>query len=367
MLNRGKLGTLVVTAALAAAGLITAGGAAGSPAQALAPPMAGSPTVPTPDVSPLPPGAPGGLTATRVTATSVTLTWTASARGCCDIAGYDISYSQAFNDVFWLEPAGDVTGVTVTSNIRPGTQYTFRVSARDVAGHRSTSSNAVTVVTPIADTGPDQVPPAAPTGLTAGSITAAGVPLSWSPSTDNVAVTGYDVYWFDGWFSSTRLATVTGTSYTAPLPSSSSSRNFWYVRARDAAGNVSIATGTVTAGPITTTPPTTPPVPPSCRVTYTTTGQWAHGFTANLTVTNIGGTPIDAWTLAYAFGGDQRIVASWNSTFRQTGTAVTMSNAHWNGTLAPGRSTTFGIRGTWTADATAPAAFTLNDRPCTTG
>jgi hypothetical protein len=43
MLNRGKLGTLVVTAALAAAGLVAAGSAPGSPAQALAPPLTGSP------------------------------------------------------------------------------------------------------------------------------------------------------------------------------------------------------------------------------------------------------------------------------------------------------------------------------------
>ena len=142
------------------------------------------------------------------------------------------------------------------------------------------------------------------------------------------------------------------------------------MRARDAAGNVSIATGTVTAGTSTptppTTPPTTPPVPPSCRVTYAP-ALWPHGFTANLTLTNTGSAPIDGWTLAYAFGGDQRIVASWNSTFRQTGAAVTMTAAPWNRTLAPGHSTTFGIRGTWTADAAAPVAFTLDDRPCAAG
>jgi len=42
-------------------------------------------------------------------------------------------------------------------------------------------------------------------------------PLNWSPSTDNVAVSGYDVYRFDGFFISTRLVTVTGSSYLAPV------------------------------------------------------------------------------------------------------------------------------------------------------
>ena len=37
--------------------------------------------------------------------------------------------------------------------------------------------------------------------------------LTWSPSTDNVAVTGYNVYRFDGVFISTLLSTVSGTTY----------------------------------------------------------------------------------------------------------------------------------------------------------
>jgi cellulose 1,4-beta-cellobiosidase len=142
---------------------------------------------------------------------------------------------------------------------------------------------------------------------------------------------------------------------------------FYYVRARDAAGNVSIATPAVQVGQSTTTPPTTPPATPACRVTWTPTAQWRGGFTANVTLTNISSQPLDGWTLAYTFGGDQRITASWNSTFTQDGAAVTMTGAAWNSDLAPGRGTTFGLRGTWTADASAPAAFTVDGRPCTAG
>jgi hypothetical protein len=238
------------------------------------------------------------------------------------------------------------------------------VSARDGVGHRSGVSNAVTVVTPASDTGPDTTPPGAPAGLTVTGTTPATATLAWSPSTDDTAVTGYDLHWFDGWFSSKLLATVTGTTFTAPL---STGRSILYVRARDAAGNVSIASNTVTVNGGTTTPPTSPPPgPPVCRVTYTTTAQWPGGFTAGLTVTNTGQTALDGWALAYTFGGDQRIRSAWNSTFTQDGAAVTMRNAPWNGVLAPGSSATIGMRGTWATANSAPTAFTLNGQPCTT-
>src|SRR5690349_1044804 len=49
----------------------------------------------------------------------------------------------------------------------------------------------------------DTVAPSVPTGLTAGTTTSTAVQLSWTASTDNVAVTGYDVY---------RGTTLVGTS-----------------------------------------------------------------------------------------------------------------------------------------------------------
>jgi chitodextrinase len=330
------------------------------------PPTSPVPSVPSaPNPSPHPPSAPTDLVATRVTSVSVTLTWTASVRGCCEIAGYDIPYYQSFDDVVRLHTVGNVTTATVTAGIVPRQQYSFQVMARDTMGRRSGWSTTVTVVTPATDTGPDVTPPTAPSGLTAGEVSPAGVPLSWSPSTDDVGVTGYNVYWFDGWFSSRVVATVTGTTYTATLPAA---RNQFYVRARDAVGNVSIATPAITVTTTTTTPPVSePPAPPSCRVAYTTTSEWSRGFTANVTVTNTGESTLDGWTLAYTFGGDQRITSSWSSTFTQTGAAVTIRHAGWNGRLAPGASTTVGLQGNWSASNAAPAAYTLGGSACATG
>ncbi|MFD0317058.1 cellulase family glycosylhydrolase [Streptomyces flavalbus] len=83
----------------------------------------------------------------------------------------------------------------------------------------------------------DTVAPSVPTGLTATAKTANSVSLSWSASTDNVRVTGYDVY-----RGTTKVNTtaVTGTSFTdTGLTPSTAYR--YTVRARDAAGNVSAA------------------------------------------------------------------------------------------------------------------------------
>jgi endoglucanase/cellulose 1,4-beta-cellobiosidase len=337
-----------------------------APADTPAPPLpTGSATPTPPSTSPFPPSVPGDLRVTAVTSSSITLAWTASRPGCCAVAGYDVTFIQAFNDVVLMQNVGDVTTYTFGSTIRPATEYTFRVSARDHLGHRSASSNPVTVVTPLSDSGPDTTPPSAPGSLTLTGVTPAGAGLTWSGSTDDVGVTGYNVYRFDGLHVSTLLATVAGTSYTAPL--ASSSRNIFYVRARDAAGNVSIASNTaiVTSTPTATASPPIPP--PACRVSYANSSQWAGGFVADLKVTNTAQTPVTGWTVTFQFGGDQRLAAVWNAGFSQTGTAVTLTNVSWNRVIPAGGSASVGLLGRWTASNAAPTAISLNGSLCAVG
>ncbi|MET8043716.1 cellulose binding domain-containing protein [Micromonospora sp. NPDC005215] len=318
----------------------------------------------TPSTSPFPPSAPTNLTASEVRTGSVTLTWTAATPGCCAIAGYDITYYQAFDDVIYSASVGAVITTTITGYLRPGRQYSFRVAARDSLGHRSNSTDALTVVTPVTDTGPDTTPPSAPQSLTLGVVTASTATLSWSPSTDNVGVLGYNVYRFDGWFTSTLVATVPGTTYTTSLPPSTPLRNLYYVRARDAVGNVSIASNTITV-PTTSTPP--PPPPSTCRVTYRNQSEWPGGFVATVTVQNSGAAPIDGWIVTFSFPGDQQITSGWNATVGQTGATVTARNLDWNRVLAPNGSATFGLQGRWSASAARPTAFLLNGAACTAG
>ncbi|MEU9246286.1 carbohydrate binding domain-containing protein [Streptomyces sp. NPDC048385] len=85
----------------------------------------------------------------------------------------------------------------------------------------------------------DTQAPTAPTNLTSTGKTSSSVSLSWSAATDNVGVTAYDVY-----SGSSKVAVVSGTSATVSGLSASTAYTFT-VKARDAAGNVSAASNSV--------------------------------------------------------------------------------------------------------------------------
>ncbi|EDO25718.1 predicted protein, partial [Nematostella vectensis] len=86
---------------------------------------------------------------------------------------------------------------------------------------------------------PDATPPTAPTNLTSSNITQTSVNLTWSASTDNVAVTGYQV--FNG---ATLVTTTTNLNYTVTGLTAATAYTF-SVKAKDAANNVSAASNTV--------------------------------------------------------------------------------------------------------------------------
>ncbi|MBG44835.1 MAG: peptidase M4 [Aequorivita sp.] len=86
---------------------------------------------------------------------------------------------------------------------------------------------------------PDTQAPTAPSSLAASNVTQTTLTLSWNASTDNVGVTGYDV--FQG---STNLGSVTGTSTSITGLSPATAYSF-KVRAHDAAGNNSGFSNTV--------------------------------------------------------------------------------------------------------------------------
>jgi len=100
-----------------------------------------------------------------------------------------------------------------------------------------------------------------------------------------------------------------------------------------------------------------------CRVTYQE-NAWPGGFTGGVTVTNTGATPWSAWTVAFTFGGDQKIISAWNATATQSGAKVTAVNVGYNGTVAAGASTSFGFQGSWSSSSAAPTAFTVNGTAC---
>ncbi|GAA3801349.1 hypothetical protein GCM10022226_21310 [Sphaerisporangium flaviroseum] len=205
--------------------------------------------------------------------------------------------------------------------------------------------------------GGDTTAPSAPSNLRASNVTAGGASLTWNASSDNVGVTGYDVY-----RGSTIVGTATGTSFNVTGLSASTTYSF-SVRARDAAGNTSPSSNTVT---VTTPSGGGGGGGGACAVAYVK-NEWQGGFTADVTITNTGSGAVNGWTLAFSFPGDQRITSSWNAGVTQSGASITARNVSHNGSIAPGGKVSFGFQGTWASSDASPTAYTLNGSACTLG
>ncbi|HXR65349.1 MAG TPA: arabinofuranosidase catalytic domain-containing protein, partial [Ktedonobacteraceae bacterium] len=131
-------------------------------------------------------------------------------------------------------------------------------------------------------------------------------------------------------------------------------------------------TPTPTTGGSTPTPtPTrgTTPTPisgASCSVHYGITNQWPGGFGASLAITNTGSTAINGWNLQFSFPNGQSITQIWNGSDTQSGSAVTITNVSYNGSIPAGGTVSSepGFNGAWSGTNGAPTAFTLNGTVC---
>ena len=176
------------------------------------------------------PTAPTSLAASAITETTAILNWTASTDNV-GVTGYEV-FQGATSIGTVTATTTNITGLTASTN------YTFTVKATDAAGNVSAASNSVNVTTNAA---PDTQAPSAPGALAASNITQTSVDLSWSAATDNIGVTGYDVYQ-----NGVNVSTVTGITTSIAGLTASTSYSF-YVIAKDAAGNISSASNTVNA------------------------------------------------------------------------------------------------------------------------
>ncbi|MFI7702986.1 glycoside hydrolase family 9 protein [Nonomuraea sp. NPDC049480] len=176
----------------------------------------------------------------------------------------------------------------------------------------------------------DDTAPSKPGKPAVSAITGSTARLSWSSSTDNVGVTGYDVY-----LGSTKAGTATSASFdlSGLTPASSYTAS---VVARDAAGNTSAPSdGT----PFTTTDE--PPPPGGCTGTFKVTSSWGGAFQAEVTVKNAGTSAINGWTVAWT--SQNTISQLWGGKHTQTGSSVSVKNESYNGALAAGATATFGF------------------------
>lgn len=155
----------------------------------------------------------------------------------------------------------------------------------------------------------DTMPPSAPTGLNAAASSASQINLSWTASTDNVGVTGYDVYRDGRWISGVSGASFSDTGLAA------GSTYSYYVTARDGAGLVSgasnTASATTLAAPATdTTPPTVTSVSPADGTRI----RNSVGVSATAT-DNVGVTRMEIYIdgMLKATSGTSSVAFTWNS------------------------------------------------------
>lgn len=151
----------------------------------------------------------------------------------------------------------------------------------------------------------DTQTPTAPTGLNSPSQTLTGISLAWGASTDNVGVTGYDIY-KDGAYAASSTTTsctieslVAGTAYT------------FTVKAKDAAGNYSEASNALTVSTLAV---------PVTGVTISPSGlSLTVGSTATLTASV---SPPDATNRSVSWSSNNTDVATVSSSGLVTAVAT---------------------------------------------
>ncbi|MFJ7059754.1 discoidin domain-containing protein [Streptomyces microflavus] len=176
------------------------------------------------------PSAPADLAFTEPATGQIRLTWKASTDNT-GVTGYDV---YADNTLL----ASVAGGVTTYTDTRPaGQTVVYHVRAKDAVGNVSANSNTVTRA---GDTGDTQAP-TAPGALAFTEPSTGQIRLTWQASTDNTGVTGYDVY-----ANNVLRGTVAGNVLTYTDTQSTSTTVSYFVRAKDAAGNASGNSNTVT-------------------------------------------------------------------------------------------------------------------------
>jgi chitodextrinase len=213
-------------------------------------------------------------------------------------------------------------------------------------GGQGLGTNSFSVTTTTGGSGGgDTTPPSTPANLAVSGTTASSASLSWSPSTDNVGVSGYRVY-----RNGVQVGTASGTNFT-DTGLSASTRYTYTVAAYDAAGNVSAQSSGAAA---TTASSGGGGGGSGCTATYSVSNQWSTGFTATVNVANTGTAATNGWKVAWTWGGNQQITNLWNGTLTSSGSSVSVANAGYNGAIAPGAGTSFGFQATSSGTSAVP-------------
>lgn len=177
--------------------------------------------------------------------TSQTVTW--------NVAGTTANGVNAANvDILWSTDSGNTWTTLLAGTPNDGSQAVIIPNSSTTTGrimvkgsnHIFFDVNNANITVNAGSGTVDTTAPTAPT-LAASGTTSTSTNLSWSGATDNVAVTGYDVYQ-----GASLIGSTASTSYTVTSLSPSTTYTF-SVRAKDAAGNVSSSSNSVNVTTLT--------------------------------------------------------------------------------------------------------------------
>lgn len=177
------------------------------------------------------PSVPTNLTATATSSNQINLAWTAATDNV-GVVGYTILRNNVIIANSAINSFADMS-------VSPSTSYSYTVLAYDAAGNLSGQSNTATATTPAVTS--DTTLPSAPGDLLASSVSQNRIKLNWNVATDNIGVVGYNIY-----RDNVLVATSSTNSFINTGLIASTSYSF-YVKAYDAAGNVSTSSNIVTA------------------------------------------------------------------------------------------------------------------------
>lgn len=203
-----------------------------------------------------PPTIPANVHTTSLLDTSIALAWDTSTDDVA-VSGYKIYRDGSL--------VGTASGTTFTdTGLSPVTHYDYTVKAYDAANNNSAASAVLPATTAY-----DTTDPSIPTNLHSTGQTDTSITLNWNVATDNVAVSGYDVY-----RGSTLITTTSGTTYTDSGLGVNTAYTY-RVRAVDTSGNASAQTAPQT---ISTLPDLIAPTAPTA---VASTGQTTTSIDLN--------------------------------------------------------------------------------------
>lgn len=208
------------------------------------------------------------------------------------INGSSRTYRDAATESYYYRVGGAFTSYIFYKQATTATTYTEGLTA-------PTGQSAGTVLYEIrCALPPDTIPPTVPTTLTSPDHTASTITINMSGSTDNVGVTGYDIFVDDGTGFELFRENATGPSIITGL--SASTPYDIYVKARDEAANLSVSSDTITV--------TTDALPSLTIEGFGANATGGSGDTAVYRVTNLNTSGAGSLAYGLSLGGHRTIV-----------------------------------------------------------